>query len=167
MRQESICASRSFEVTREAFDLHYVAVAEPSARRRQTVAAAGRIRPYAPGNSGEPADDSADLIIDAVGATATRAAASRLVSPGGVIVDAGLLLGAEGLDVRKITLQEVTVIGTYCYTHVDFIETFAALAAGRLGPLEWITERPLAEGWQAFRDLDAGTVAAAKIVLRP
>jgi threonine dehydrogenase-like Zn-dependent dehydrogenase len=149
------------------FGAEDVAVAEMSDLRRQTVAAAGPLRPYAPGESGEPADGSAELVIDAVGAHATRAAASRLVSPGGVIVHAGLLPGAEGLDVRRITLQEVTVIGTYCYTHVDFMDTLAALAAGRLGPLGWIMERPLAEGWQAFRDLDAGKVAAAKIVLHP
>lgn len=149
------------------FGAHNVAVAEPSALRRRTVAAAGVLCPYAPGDASEPAGGSADLIIDAVGANATRAAASRLVKPGGVIVHAGLLPGAEGFDVRKITLQEVTVIGTYCYTHIDFMDAFEALAAGQLGALGWVAERPLAEGWQAFRDLDAGTVAAAKIVLRP
>jgi alcohol dehydrogenase len=35
------------------------------------------------------------------------------------------------------------------------------------GDLAWVEERPLAEGGQAFADLDAGRSAAAKIVLRP
>jgi len=35
------------------------------------------------------------------------AAVSRLVRPGGVIVHAGLLSGSEGLDILRITLQEV------------------------------------------------------------
>jgi isoquinoline 1-oxidoreductase subunit alpha len=42
-----------------------------------------------------------------------------------------------------------------------------ALAAGRLGDLSWLEERPLSEGPRAFADIDANAVAAAKIVLRP
>ncbi|MCB1550166.1 MAG: galactitol-1-phosphate 5-dehydrogenase, partial [Hyphomicrobiaceae bacterium] len=62
--------------------------------------------------------------------------------------------------------QEVTFIGTYTYTMVEFRETLAGLAAGIFGPLDWIEQRPLAEGVRAFADLKAGGVAAAKIVLR-
>jgi L-iditol 2-dehydrogenase len=149
------------------FGAKEISIAEPNALRRRTATAAGPLHAYAPGEDAEPADWSVDLIIDAVGANATRSAASRLVRPGGAIVHAGLLPGTDGLDIRKITLQEVTLIGTYCYTPVDFLETVAALAAGHLGPLGWTAEWPLAQGWQAFRELDAGTVAAAKIVLRP
>ena len=79
----------------------------------------------------------------------------------------GLLPGSEGLDVRKITLQEIIVAGTYCYTPLEFRETLEAIAGGQLGSLNWLEERPLADGPQAFRDLDAGATAAAKIVLRP
>lgn len=150
------------------FGAQDVWVAEPNPRRRATVGEAGPLKAYAPdADAARPADASAHLVIDAVGSNATRAAASRLVRPGGGIVHVGLLPGAEGLDIRRITLQEITVVGCYCYTHLDFIETVAALAAGRLGPLQWVEERPLAHGAQAFRDLDAGTVAAAKIALRP
>jgi L-iditol 2-dehydrogenase len=108
-----------------------------------------------------------DLVIDAVGAVATRTAASRLVKPGGVIIHVGLLPGSEGFDVRKITLQEIIVAGTYCYTPLEFCQTLDAIAAGRLGPLDWIEQRPLADGPRAFNDIDAGRTAAAKIVLRP
>ena len=79
----------------------------------------------------------------------------------------GLLPGSDGIDIRKITLQEVTLIGTYCYTMVDFRETVAAMAAGRLGALDWLEERPLSAGPAAMADIDAGRAAAAKIVLRP
>ena len=142
-------------------------VAEPNAARRQTAAQAGPFRCYAPNEPGEPAKLSMDLVIDAVGAVATRAAASRLVKPGGVIIHVGLLPGSEGFDVRKITLQEIIVAGTYCYTPLEFRQTLDAIAAGRLGSLEWIEQRPLAEGPRAFQDIDAGRTAAAKIVLRP
>jgi L-iditol 2-dehydrogenase len=146
---------------------HEIHVGETSESRRRTAARAGAFRCYAPGDAGEPADSSIDLVIDAVGATATRAAASRLARPGGVIVHAGLLPGSDGLDVRKVTLQEIVFTGTYCYTPVEFRETLDAIASGRLGSLDWLEERPLADGAQAFRDLEAGAVAAAKIVLRP
>ena len=147
-----------------ASDVH---IGEPNAARRQTAARAGPFQCYAPNEADQPTKLSMDLVIDAVGAAATRAAASRLVKPGGVIIHVGLLPGSEGFDVRKITLQEVIVAGTYCYTPLEFRETLDAIAAGRLGPLDWIEQRPLAEGPRAFQDIDAGRAAAAKIVLRP
>jgi L-iditol 2-dehydrogenase len=143
-----------------------IAIAETSEARRRTASRAG-FRCYAPGEKGEPADSSVDLVIDAVGATPTRAAASRLARPGGVIVHAGLLPGSDGLDVRRMTLQEIVFTGTYCYTPLEFRATLDAIASGRLGPLDWLEERPLADGPQAFRDIESGAVAAAKIVLRP
>lgn len=144
-----------------------ISIAEPNAERRKTAAAAGPFEVYSPDGPSVPAESSVDLVIDAVGAAQTRAAACRMAAPGGAIVHVGLLPGAEGLDVRKITLQEIAFLGTYCYTPLDFRETVAAIAAGRLGALGWLEERPLSEGAGAFRDIDAGRTAAAKIVLRP
>ncbi|WP_127092166.1 alcohol dehydrogenase catalytic domain-containing protein [Aquabacter cavernae] len=141
-------------------------VAEPHPGRRATVERAGRFLCYAPREAGEPDDGSMDLVIDAVGAVATRAAASRLVRPGGVIVHAGLLPGEDGFDVRRITLQEIIVTGTYCYTPADFRATVGALVSGRLGDLSWIEERDFADAVGAFADIDAGRTDAAKVVLR-
>jgi threonine dehydrogenase-like Zn-dependent dehydrogenase len=140
---------------------------DPHEGRRETARRSGGFSCYEPGTSDEPANGSCDLVIDAVGAAATRAAASRLVRPGGVIVHAGLLPGGEGLDIRRITLQEITVTGTYCYTPGEFRETLAALSNGRLGALDWFEERELVDGARAFNDIDRGATAAAKIVLRP
>ncbi len=144
-----------------------VHVAEPNAARRKTIQAAGNFEAYTPGTTRAPADGSVDLVIDAVGADATRAAACRIVRPGGVIVHIGLLPGSGGIDVRKLTLQEITLVGAYCYTMVDFRETVTALAGGQLGDLKWFEERPLSDGASAFGDIDAGRTAAAKIILRP
>ena len=144
-----------------------ILVGEPNAGRRETVASAGPFKVYAPGGAVLPNESSVDLVIDAVGADATRAASCRLVRPGGVIVHVGLLPGTGGIDIRKITLQEITLTGTYCYSMVDFRETVAALASGRLGRLDWFEERPLSDGASAFRDIDAGHTSAAKIILRP
>ncbi|MGB7244783.1 MAG: alcohol dehydrogenase catalytic domain-containing protein [Sulfitobacter sp.] len=107
------------------------------------------------------------LVIDAVGYAATRATASALAAPGGVIAHVGLGEDAGGLDVRRMTLQEITFIGTYTYTAQDFRDTAQAIFDGRLGPLDWTQTRTLSEGAQAFADLRAGKVAAPKIVLTP
>ncbi len=143
-----------------------ILLAETHAGRRAMVAEEAGIEvfdPTAPGAG--PGDGSADLIIDAVGAAATRAMASRAARPGGVIVHVGLLPGADGFDIRRITLQEITVTGSYCYTPDDFAASLDAIAEGSLGPLGWVATRPLADGAAAFADLDAGRVDAAKIVL--
>ena len=142
-------------------------VGETNPLRRETLRRTEAIETYAPGSNSEPADSSVDLVIDAVGAAATRAAATRIVRPGGVIVHLGLLPGTEGLDIRKITLQEIAVTGSYCYTPLDFRQTVATLAARQFGDLRWFEERPLADGAAAFASIDAGSTAAAKIILRP
>jgi threonine dehydrogenase-like Zn-dependent dehydrogenase len=113
------------------------------------------------------ATGDAPLVIDAVGYGGTRAIASELVQPGGVIGHVGLGDSKEGLDVRRVTLQEITFIGTYTYTAQDFRDTAAAIFDGRLGPLDWTETRPLSEGAQAFADIRAGVVAAPKIILSP
>jgi L-gulonate 5-dehydrogenase len=107
------------------------------------------------------------VVIDAVGYSATRANASALAAPGGVIAHVGLGEDAGGLDVRRMTLQEITFIGTYTYTSQDFRETAAAIFEGRLGALDWCQHRPLAEGADAFAALRAGKVAEPKIILDP
>lgn len=142
-----------------------VLLVEPNPARRDTALRAGIAHAHAPDNA--PADGSCDLVLDAVGAAATRASACRLARAGGVIVHAGLLPGGEGLDVRRLTLQEITFTGTYCYTPEEFRTVVGLIVAGRFGALDWIQSRPLADGARAVADIDAGAVAAAKIVLIP
>ena len=113
------------------------------------------------------ATGSYPVVIDAVGYAATRQTASAVASPGGVIAHVGLGEDTGGLDVRRMTLQEITFIGTYTYTAQDFRDTAAAIFDGRLGPLDWTEHRPLSDGFAAFQDLRAGRVAAPKIVLTP
>jgi 2-desacetyl-2-hydroxyethyl bacteriochlorophyllide A dehydrogenase len=139
-------------------------IAEPNAERRALLAKQGGMQAFDPSDGGP---SEVDLVIDAVGAAATRATASRVVRPGGVIVHVGLLPGNEGFDIRRITLQEINLSGSYCYTPEDFAETVAAMEAGELGSLDWVDERPLSMGQQAFADLDRGAVGAAKVILVP
>ncbi|MGB1035633.1 MAG: zinc-dependent alcohol dehydrogenase [Candidatus Puniceispirillales bacterium] len=111
--------------------------------------------------------DDFDLVIDGVGIEATRALASATVCPGGVIMHIGLGSASGGIDTRRLTLQEITFIGTYTYTAKDFRETAQTLFDGRLGALDWIEERPLENGQQAFLDIREGQTAVPKLILKP
>jgi L-iditol 2-dehydrogenase len=102
-----------------------------------------------------------------VGYEATRAQARGLTRPGGVIVHIGLGSNTGGLDVRRMTLQEITFIGVYTYTAQDFRDTAAAIFDGRLGALDWTEQRPLRDGAQAFADIRAGRSPAPKTILVP
>ncbi|MCE8545025.1 alcohol dehydrogenase catalytic domain-containing protein [Ruegeria pomeroyi] len=140
-----------------------VTVVEPNPARRA----------YLGDRCGQHAVDAApegsqfDLVIDGVGYAATRAAASAHVRPGGVIGHIGLGEDTGGLDIRRMTLQEITFIGTYTYTAEDFRQTAQAIFDGRLGPLDWTEARRLEQGAEAFADIRAGRVAAPKVLLVP
>ena len=146
-----------------ARDIH---IAETNHARHPVLKAAGPFQVYDP-LAGEPEPGSADLVVDAFGGETSRIAASRLVRAGGVIAHIGLAGGGAGIDIRRITLQEITLIGTYTYTMADFHETARAIFTGQLGDFGWIEQRPLDDGAQAFAELLTGQVAASKIVLRP
>jgi len=113
-----------------------------------------------------PTDGHMDLVVDAVGSGLTRAAASRFVRQGGVISHIGLQDNAEGLDVRRITLQEIIFQGNYTYNDEDCATALDLLNRKALGEYPWLESRPLSVGAQAFRDIDTG-VAPPKIVLIP
>ena len=138
-----------------------VTILEPNEKRRAFLQE--RCRQVSVGNF----DGTATLVVDAVGYAATRTTASAIAEPGGVIVHVGLGEDSGGLDIRRMTLQEITFIGTYTYTAQDFRDTAQAIFDGRLGALDWIETRPLENGAQAFHDLRSGAVAAPKIVLDP
>lgn len=142
-----------------------VHVAETNPARRAIVAGAADVDAFDPATENSPA--GVDLVIDGVGIDATRAAASAAVRPGGVIMHIGLGSATGGLDIRRLTLQEITFTGTYTYTAADFRDTAAAIFEGRLGALDWPEIRPLAEGAAAFADIRDGRAAAPKIILKP
>lgn len=150
-----------------AFGCMDVTVAETNALRRQTAVDQGFAKVVDPSAEGSLEAGFADVVIDAVGNKHTRAAAVRSARPGSVIVHIGLGDGADGFDARRVTLQEITFVGAYTYTMIDFRATLAAMASGALGNLAWIEERTLADGVGAFDDLLAGRTGAAKIVLHP
>ena len=142
-----------------------VTVAELNPLRRDAVARHAGAEVVDP-RSAPLAESSFDVVIDAVGAKPTRTQAIAAVKPGGVIMHVGLQDWASEIDMRKLTLAEVSLLGTYTYTTADLRATVDALQRGVFGELAWVEERRLDEGPQAFIDLDRGASAAAKIVLR-
>lgn len=142
-------------------------IAETNPIRHDMLRKAGPFTVYDPSSEDGPQAGSAHIVIDAFGGEASRKAASALARQGGVIVHIGLAGGEAGLDTRRMTLQEITFIGSYTYTMSDFRETLAAIVCGRLGPLDWTEQRALTDGPQAFSELVSGKTAAAKIIFRP
>ena len=112
-------------------------------------------------------DAAFDLVIDGVGFAQTRATACAVTRPGGVIMHIGLGSAEGGLDVRRLTLQEISFIGTYTYTAADFRATAQAMFKGQLGTLDWYETRPLEAGSRAFEDIRNGQVKAPKVILKP
>ena len=108
-----------------------------------------------------------DIVFDTVGLEISRQQAIHTVSPGGSIVHIGLTQPSGTFDFRKLTLQEITLIGTYCYTNDDFKQTIEILAQKKLGPLKWIEYRELSKGPDAFKQIHEGTCVSPKIVLIP
>ena len=141
-------------------------LADTNALRRQSAEKTGVANVINP-IDGPVVDATFDLVVDAVGGKATRQASVAAVMPGGVIMHIGLMDNDGGVDVRRLTLQEITFIGTYTYTPLDLRVTLAQLHEGALGSLDWIDERPLAEGGAAFEELHAGRCGAPKVILRP
>ena len=111
--------------------------------------------------------DGFDIVFDTVGLEVSRQQAISVVKPGGCIIHIGLTQPAGQFNFRKATLQEVTFIGTYCYTNNDFKNTIQILANKQIGDLNWIEYRDLKEGAQAFKQIHDGTCSAPKIVLLP
>ena len=142
-----------------------ILVSEPNSIRRDYIEAKCGLSAVSPEDV--PSDGDYDVVIDGVGYAPTRAQACEVVRPGGIIVHIGLGSGEGGVDSRRLTLWEITFVGTYSYTAQDFRDTAQAMFDGRLGALDWIETRPLSEGARAFEDIRAGRVTAPKIILKP
>jgi 2-desacetyl-2-hydroxyethyl bacteriochlorophyllide A dehydrogenase len=143
-----------------------IRLAEVNPRRRQSAEIYAGCSTYSPLE--QNTEESAfDLVIDAVGAVVTRNSALTAVKPGGVIMHIGLQDWASEIDMRKLTLAEVTLLGTYTYTMADMYAAVHALHEGAFGTLDWVETRPLDKGAQAFADLNEQRTASSKLVLVP
>jgi threonine dehydrogenase-like Zn-dependent dehydrogenase len=112
-------------------------------------------------------ENAFDIVFDTVGLEITRQQSIHTISPGGTIIHVGLTQPSGTFNFRKLTIQEITIIGTYCYTNKDFEQSINILSEKKLGSLKWIDFRELKEGAKAFRQIHDGTCVAPKIILIP
>ncbi len=138
-------------------------IAETNPHRRQMIEKLGPFQLYDPIHQ-KPEPTIIDIVFDAVGSGKTRAAASALVRPGGVIVHIGLQDNEAGLDTRRITLQEISFLGSYCYRRSAFSEALDLLEKGIVKADGWTDIRPLDDGQACFMDIHNGK-APPKIIL--
>ncbi len=142
-----------------------VVIAETNPLRRKLVAEHSDIKLFDP-IAEPPAAQAFDCIFDAVGGGATRDQSIESIKSGGVIMHIGLMDSKGSVDVRAMTLREITFIGTYTYTPDDLIATLEKLQSGALGSLQWVDQRSIAAGAEAFDDLLNGNCPAPKVVLQ-
>jgi threonine dehydrogenase-like Zn-dependent dehydrogenase len=112
-------------------------------------------------------ENNFDLILESVGLEVTRHQAIKSIAPGGTILHIGLTHPSGTFDFKKLTIQEITLVGTYCYTNKDFQKTLKILTEKKLGDLGWIEYRDLKKGPEAFDEIHNGTCVAPKIILIP
>lgn len=109
----------------------------------------------------------ADVVVDAVGASATRQACIAAARPGGRVVFVGLHEAESSLPINDIIRREIVCYGSFAYTPGDFRNALDGLAAGRYWLEDsWTRVEPLANGAACFEELLHGS-SVAKIWLTP
>lgn len=107
-----------------------------------------------------------DIVVDAVGFETTRKQAEAIINPGGVIMNIGLGIDESYLPVNNFIRNEVTQLGSFCYTKDDFVEAVSLLKEGKITYEGWTEVRDMEEGNRAFLDLINGSVNNGKIFLK-
>ena len=149
-----------------AYGVRNMEMAETNPLRRTSAAKHLPCRIFNPTTT-SPTEASYHYVIDAVGRKSTRDMALAALKPGGVFMHIGLQDWGTEIDMRKLTLAELSLLGTYTYTQADLYATLNVLHEKALGTLDWVEYRPLADGPQAFKSLSRGESEAAKLVLIP
>ncbi|CAN5541643.1 galactitol-1-phosphate 5-dehydrogenase [soil metagenome] len=148
-----------------------VSVVELHEGRREQAKELGAHEVFASGDeAGEAVRDAteglgADLVLDAVGAEATRQLAVDLVKPGGMVMLVGLHGDETTLGFHNVVRGQVTLQGSYAYTPEDFEQALAWISSGQAGIGELPTVLPLERGPDAFAHLVEGPQDQIKVFL--
>ncbi len=105
-----------------------------------------------------------DVVIDAVGSAATRAASVAHQRPGGVAIWLGLAGEEAGFDANALVRSEKRVLGSFAYRDEEFAHAMALI---RDWDLTWAAGYPLAAGAEIFTGLMNGGLHPVKALLRP
>jgi threonine dehydrogenase-like Zn-dependent dehydrogenase len=111
----------------------------------------------------DQADDSFDFVVEATGNDAGFAHSLRLVRPLGTLILKSTFAGKSSIDLTKLVVGEITVVGSRCG---PFAPALRLLAEGAVGVDETVeAQYSLAEGIAAFAH--AARPGARKVLLRP
>jgi threonine dehydrogenase-like Zn-dependent dehydrogenase len=113
------------------------------------------------------AHEGVEVVIDAVGAVATKQQTLEIVRPGGAVVWIGLHENSMTLDSYKVTLPEVAVYGSYAATVSELQEAVALMANRQAEVTSWVQIFPLTDGVAAFQKMLAAKGSDVKAVLMP
>lgn len=108
-----------------------------------------------------------DIVIDCVGSEKTSSLSFEKIKTGGVIINVGLQSWTSNINIRKLTLEEIKLIGCYTYSMVDFKSALKTIESGKFGNLSWIKELPLSDANLAFKQLHDDRMSSAKVILKP
>jgi 2-desacetyl-2-hydroxyethyl bacteriochlorophyllide A dehydrogenase len=148
-------------------ELPNVAVIEPHDARRERARTLGAHSVHADGDAARESvgELGFDLVLDAVGAQATRRMAVQLVRPGGRIVCIGLANDDTTLSFHTVVREQITIIGSYAYTMADFEQAREWLVSGRASLGELAPVQPLEEGPGMFARLAQAPPDQVKVFL--
>lgn len=108
-------------------------------------------------------DDSFDLVVEATGDDAGLVHALRLVRPLGTLVLKSTFQGQANVDLTKLVVGEITVVGSRCG---PFAPALRLLERGAIVTQDLIeAEYPLHDGQGALRD--AAKAGRRKVLIRP
>jgi (R,R)-butanediol dehydrogenase / meso-butanediol dehydrogenase / diacetyl reductase len=149
-----------------------VSVVEPHDARRDQALELGAHAAYASGEEArealeEPTEGlGADLVVDAVGAEATRRmAVEELLRPGGRVVFVGLHSDETTLGFHGVVRGQLDLQGSYAFTAEDYSQAVEWLVEGRAGIGDLPPVLPLEEGPNAFAELVKGPSGRIKVFL--
>jgi threonine dehydrogenase-like Zn-dependent dehydrogenase len=148
-----LCAAMALSGGAGRVDVTDLSPARLAAAQRLGARAAG------PSLSGEY-----DVVIDAVGSAATRAASVAHQRPGGVAIWLGLAGEEAGFDANALVRSEKRVLGSFAYRDEEFAHAMALI---RDWDLTWAAGYPLAAGADVFTGLMNGGLHPVKALLRP
>jgi threonine dehydrogenase-like Zn-dependent dehydrogenase len=148
-----LCAAMALSGGAARVDVTDLSPARLAAAQRLGAAVAGRSL------SGEY-----DVVIDAVGSAATRAASVAHQRPGGVAVWLGLAEEDAGFDANALVRSEKRVLGSFAYRDEEFAQAMALIGEW---DLTWAAGYPLAAGAEIFTELMNGALHPVKALLRP
>jgi threonine dehydrogenase-like Zn-dependent dehydrogenase len=126
----------------------------------------------ATGLTADQPDNAYDLVIEATGNDAGFAEALRIVRPQGTLVLKSTFAGDAQLNLTKLVVGEITVVGSRCGPFAPALRLLAATAAGGASLGTAIQIRPLIEAEYPLSEAPAAFDHAArpgvrKVLLRP